>query len=471
MSQTLEFNLLSFAGSKGLETKNPSSFDKGLGSIQSEPVLPKPAKNSKIDFERPQKFEKHLKEAINKSASEKISGPQLKTQSEKIKDSAEAVEEAMAVLEELGLIDKSGNKEDVIADFEKMIKSLNLINESGENNNAGTRDVLQQLLQGIDGLAEKGENIVDTLSKLSSSALDILDKLVQNLTKLAEHLESGDSKNASLQETLGSMLKELGFIKQNVGSEDALKSGNALATNMSELESVKDAFTQHMEQKDNGQADGKERDLSSFGKNANGLEHEVRLDGKLAESLFAQQLDAGMKESLGLSNTSTNVQNISSAFQAAETLYYKTEDYAPQILKQISGGFISTINNGIKEIQVQLEPEHLGKVNISMELKNGEMSGKVYVENEAVKQLLETNLNQLRESIESQNVKIGSLEVAIDNQKESLFEQAQNNRRRLGGLRNGDKDKEGVLDIDAILGNGMGDTGRRLGYNTMELVA
>ncbi len=64
-------------------------------------------------------------------------------------------------------------------------------------------------------------------------------------------------------------------------------------------------------------------------------------------------------------------------------------------------------------MELQLNPEHLGKVNLTVQSKNGIMTAQFLVQNELSKEAIEGQLHVLRESLNSQGVKVEAIEVAV----------------------------------------------------------
>lgn len=71
---------------------------------------------------------------------------------------------------------------------------------------------------------------------------------------------------------------------------------------------------------------------------------------------------------------------------------------------------------GANELSVQLKPEFLGKVNLRLTIEDGLVSAKFIAENPQVKQMLESNLAQLKQSLEEQGLKFNRLEVGVGGQ-------------------------------------------------------
>lgn len=101
--------------------------------------------------------------------------------------------------------------------------------------------------------------------------------------------------------------------------------------------------------------------------------------------------------------------------------------YSDRIMPQVVRGFLTSFRDGGKSIHMQLSPEHLGKVKLSIEMQGNLLTGRMLVENDGVRSLLENQLNGLRQSLEEHGVKIEALEVAVEDKKENAtFAQWQN---------------------------------------------
>lgn len=92
------------------------------------------------------------------------------------------------------------------------------------------------------------------------------------------------------------------------------------------------------------------------------------------------------------------------------------------------------ILKGKNEMSIQLIPENLGKLSIKIGLNEGSLTGKIYAENYSVKETIEANLDQLKDSLEGHGFNIASLEVYINdnsqNFERSLYQSTFANRQR-----------------------------------------
>ena len=64
-------------------------------------------------------------------------------------------------------------------------------------------------------------------------------------------------------------------------------------------------------------------------------------------------------------------------------------------------------------LELQLNPEHLGKVQISVSTRNGIMQAQIVTENEAARHAVEASMASLRETFDNQGLKVEAVEVMV----------------------------------------------------------
>jgi flagellar hook-length control protein FliK len=146
--------------------------------------------------------------------------------------------------------------------------------------------------------------------------------------------------------------------------------------------------------------------------------------------------------------------------------------FEPSALEQIAKKMSAIGHKNGEEINIQLSPEHLGKVRVSLEMKEGAMTARIAVENDNVRQQMEAGISALKDALENQGIKLQGLEVSVDQRHGSLFNPDGSNsesffhRNGKGGQGASQDASEGAAFESAP----ESDTGRRWGYNTMEYI-
>lgn len=91
-----------------------------------------------------------------------------------------------------------------------------------------------------------------------------------------------------------------------------------------------------------------------------------------------------------------------------------TEDgIADKIIKQIIDGIRLYAKADTTSLEIQLEPETLGKVGITVTSKAGTITAQLVVQNEVAKEAIESQMATLKESFASQDIKVDAVEVTI----------------------------------------------------------
>lgn len=88
---------------------------------------------------------------------------------------------------------------------------------------------------------------------------------------------------------------------------------------------------------------------------------------------------------------------------------------ATSIVRQITEQIKATSGNGISSIEITLNPESLGKVNIQVVSKDGAVTAQISTENEITKQAIESQIATLKETLANQNIKVDAVEVTVSN--------------------------------------------------------
>lgn len=152
---------------------------------------------------------------------------------------------------------------------------------------------------------------------------------------------------------------------------------------------------------------------------------------------------------------------------------FRPQAHGAAILEQIARKLTAGARKPGDEISIQLSPDHLGKVRVSLEMKEEGMSARIAVENDSVRKQVESNLASLKDALKDQGIQLQGLEVSVDQRHSSLFNPDGSNaesffhRQGRGEDRGGNarNDEPATLDIAPET-----DTGRRWGYNTMEYI-
>lgn len=142
------------------------------------------------------------------------------------------------------------------------------------------------------------------------------------------------------------------------------------------------------------------------------------------------------------------------------------EPQAAQVVRQIIEQIQVRSREDMTSMELQLTPESLGKVNLSVAAKNGVVTAQIATETLAAKEAVEAQISLLKESLNNQGIEIEAVDVVVaSHQFESHSEQSNSNgqadgqsgRRRfndLSGAEDEQKEEAFVLARDIMMSNG-----------------
>lgn len=140
-----------------------------------------------------------------------------------------------------------------------------------------------------------------------------------------------------------------------------------------------------------------------------------------------------------------NVQNVDKFEQAVQGNQVDYVEVVEQIVEQIR----VSIKPEVTRMEMQLNPENLGRLNLEISSRDGVLKAHFTVQDQVVKEALESQMTQLKETLTAQGLKIESIEVKLSNlaydpngHKQQQEQQQQNKRFH---LKDQDSEEEGIM--------------------------
>jgi flagellar hook-length control protein FliK len=104
---------------------------------------------------------------------------------------------------------------------------------------------------------------------------------------------------------------------------------------------------------------------------------------------------------------------------------------AREIMAQVVQKAELLFSNKLSELRIDLKPEFLGRLTIKVMVEEGVVTARFIAESQQVKQMLETNLNMLRQNLESQGLRVDRTEVSVQLNNGGLFDGSESSRQYL----------------------------------------
>lgn len=200
---------------------------------------------------------------------------------------------------------------------------------------------------------------------------------------------------------------------------------------------------------------------TSSGETGNGITSDEKTQSKsLADSSFDDSgervlhHDDGTHSDNSMLHASVSEQlNTDTSFdmsQSQSRLRVDTTDIIRQIVDSMS------ISNTTEEsaINLQLTPESLGRMYINVSQKNSEISARIAVSNEAVKEALQTQMVNLKEALNNSGIRVNEVEITVASHEfeRNLEQGAANDSRQQESTNsyNGSNSSDSGIDSDMM---------------------
>lgn len=291
---------------------------------------------------------------------------------------------------------------------------------SSTENVSDVKDVLEEAMETVDALKEviaevlgvSKEELEEKMAELGMTVMDLLqnDSLkdlvlaVNNISDMTELLT-----NEPLCNQLADVLKTVEEFVQTADLELFSQAAATLETQDFSKVLDKNMQTEDVEvSADKGNVETSEEPIltvqreteTDFEENTRG--NDSREDSTNVESQFNQFLQ----------NLSDSVQDIDQVSMTEFERLQQMQEIVDQVVERIK----VTLSPDTKSMELQLNPENLGRVNVSVIAKNGEMTASFTVENQLAKEALESQLMVLKENLNEQGIKVDAIEVTVAQQ-------------------------------------------------------
>ena len=314
----------------------------------------------------------------------------------------------------------------------------------------------------LDGSFLKVMETMDALAEGLMKGLDVdaegLQALVNQMELVEEETLVDETTMQVSNDVLGTVETQVdtldtGISEEDVMVDDAEALENAVAAESSEsigeTETLEDGINIQVEKKDE----------TSESKTENVQIEEVSVE-KVADK---SETFAGNQESEGnaLLNQGSNAENVvlnqssvttNAVADVAQTQFssYLSTDTV-QIMEQIVNQMKVTLSQDVTSMEMQLNPENLGKVYVNISSEEGVVNAQFHATNEVVKEALEAQIATLRENLNQAGVKVDAIEVTIASHEfERNLEQNHHNPEDTKEAQNEQTTKRRNISVDSL---------------------
>ena len=312
-----------------------------------------------------------------------------------------------------------------------------------------TDEQIDQALQAL-GLSMQdllnSQNLADVLTNLSGveSTMDILTngQLSDSFNEIMNFL---DAKMEELSVNTGMSHEQLkAAIADTKVQENALvQQDNGGSSKTSEQ---KTEYTQVTETDEDVKQILLNKMSVTTEKNNSSDTNDGMLGGKGSNQSAMSQAEAGNGTTLSevAGNLSGSIQGTFAQVMATTS----TETISgAEVIKQVIEAVKVTGGKEIQSLEIQLNPQSLGKVNLTVTAKNGIVTAELIAQNEQVKKAMETQLSTLKENLQNQGIKVEAVEITVQSH---AFESGQNLKGNDSSNEGQNKNSKKGLKLDSL---------------------
>lgn len=253
-------------------------------------------------------------------------------------------------------------------------------------------------------------------------------QVTQKQTSVMQNVEDMPMTQKSQEGMLTQNSEETTVVPEDLDEKQTVTQGAALETEEQNPEKTEplDVVTKQPEtseteketetinpvKEDNMDVDTKQVNITKSGVSSQGesdgeMEHSSEESGSFKDK--GQQSDSTplMEQVMNqVSGAKTQFsENVQDKVQATQQM----QEIFEQVVEQVK----VNVTADTSEMVMQLNPENLGKVNLSVVAKEGHITAQFVTENEVARQALESQIQQLRETLGEQGLKVDKVEVSV----------------------------------------------------------
>lgn len=112
------------------------------------------------------------------------------------------------------------------------------------------------------------------------------------------------------------------------------------------------------------------------------------------------------------------LQGQSAALANETTPTAEARPLARQVARQVEQGLLSASKNGATRLDLQLHPQELGSITITLTARNGEVSAIIRSEKTETAEMVSRQMDAIRINLEQQGLKVDKIEVQLENRQQ-----------------------------------------------------
>ena len=264
------------------------------------------------------------------------------------------------------------------------------------------------------------KEVLDGINKLDLEVTDLFD--IKNISKLVVSLSNQtDMSSILVNDGISGLIKEIFADVENLSN--SLKESfvltdeefTELLQNIDETIKVENFLANESTSQINADSDLVENDITKE------IHAETKEDNvKVEDSGLNKEFDKNSSDFKGNHDSNVHYEGVSieSVISKLQNVVEKNTSIAgtgisETVMNQILDSISANVNSEMTSLELQLNPESLGKVNVTVSAKEGILTAQIVAQTEIAKEAIESQISVLKETFENQGLKVEDVEVTL----------------------------------------------------------
>lgn len=245
-------------------------------------------------------------------------------------------------------------------------------------------------------------DLMQEMQNMQTELMDQLDLMPEEMQELLAQMEIVDDPQALDGTKFAEVVEALTQSnEQNVADVENADTQTQAAPDMEVVAEEADVTVSQAAAEDAGQTSGQDSD-SSNAEDLTQRENEVHTADRTNTHATEQTPDMVFTTDRVMEETIPQVEDTS--YLSIDTM---------DLIEQFAENVRVTISEETSSMEMQLNPENLGKVYLQISSEQGTIRAQIAASEEAVKTALETQVAELRETLQQSGIKVDSIEVTV----------------------------------------------------------
>lgn len=293
------------------------------------------------------------------------------------------------------------------------------------------------------------QNLANIINSKDGQKLNILNSQ-DNKNNIKEQIESllqqlnGEvlESNTNLENKLN-LTKSVDNTNVNKVSEEAQNSNEKVVVLETKVDNIKDVNTQGEEvltvdePKQQKQTQNNQQNSNFNGQNQQNQQSQN------------QVLEQNNRQNINIEQEIFNISEVKNDAKVFNLNMPKTQVLRninnTEVVTQIMEKIKVSVKPEVSEVKMLLKPEQLGEVSLKIATQNGVVTAQFIAESQRVKEIIESNFNQLKDMLLEQGIDVGALEVSVSDQ-----ESQQTSHDTTNGQSKNQKQTENMFEDDLV---------------------